>query len=63
MNVFRKSVFLKGIVDEAIDIGAKTIWAQLDVYDDVAREHALQADLNFAMDLCIRTEHERLALI
>lgn len=60
VNVFRKSVFLPGIVDEAIEIGAKTVWAQLDVMDDTARQHALDADLNYADDICIRTEHERL---
>jgi len=60
VNVFRKSVFLPQIVDEAIEIGAKTVWAQLGVEDETAQQHALDADLNFAMDLCIRTEHEHL---
>jgi uncharacterized protein len=60
VNVFRKSVFLPQIVDEAIEIGAKTVWAQEGVFDDIAREHALDAGLNYAEDMCIRTEHERL---
>ena len=60
VNVFRKSVFLPQIVDEAIQIGAKTIWAQEGVFDDAAKQHALDASLNYAENLCIRTEHERL---
>jgi predicted CoA-binding protein len=60
VDVFRKPEFLPGIVDEAIKIGAKTVWAQLDVVSDEAREKALAAGLNYADDLCIRTEHQRL---
>ncbi|MBZ0292485.1 MAG: CoA-binding protein [Anaerolineae bacterium] len=60
VDVFRKSQFLPGIVDEAIAIGAETVWAQLMVVSDEARAKALKAGLNFAQDLCIRTEHERL---
>ncbi len=60
VDVFRKSEYLPGIVDEAIAIGAKTVWAQLEVINDEARRKALDAGLNFAQDLCIRTEHERL---
>ncbi|MCU0499693.1 MAG: CoA-binding protein [Anaerolineae bacterium] len=58
--VFRDSRYLNGVVTDALQIGAKTVWAQLNVHDDAAREHALNAGLNFAMDLCIRTEHQRL---
>jgi predicted CoA-binding protein len=36
------------------------VWAQLDVVSDEAREKALAAGLNYADNLCIRTEHERL---
>lgn len=60
VNVFRKSVFLPQIVEDAIAIGAKTVWAQEGVFDDEARQRALGAGLNYAENLCIRTEHERL---
>lgn len=60
VNVFRKSVFLPQIIDDAIAIGARTVWAQEGVFDDAARSKALDAGLNYAEDLCIRTEHERL---
>ncbi len=60
VDVFRKADFMPEIVDEAIEIGAKTVWGQLDVVSDEAREKALAAGLNYADDLCIRTEHQRL---
>src|SRR5664279_3851940 len=59
VDVFRRSEFLPGIVDEAIAVGAKTVWAQLGVEDLEARRKALDAGLNFAMNLCLRTEHEK----
>lgn len=58
--VFRASRYLGQVVEDALQIGAKTVWAQLNVYDEAARERALNAGLNFAMDLCVRTEHEQL---
>jgi predicted CoA-binding protein len=60
VDVFRKADYVPGIVDEAIAVGAKTVWAQLDVVSDEAREKALAAGLNYADNLCMRTEHERL---
>jgi predicted CoA-binding protein len=60
VDVFRNSAYLSGIVDEAIAVGAKTVWAQQGVHDDEAVEKALAAGLNIATDLCIRTEHQRL---
>jgi predicted CoA-binding protein len=60
VDVFRRSEYLQGIVDEAIAVGAKTVWAQLEVEDEDARLTALGAGLNYAQNMCIRTEHERL---
>ncbi len=60
VNVFRRSDVLERVVDEAIAVGAKTVWAQLGVEDEDARLKALGAGLNYAENLCIRTEHERL---
>jgi hypothetical protein len=60
VDVFRKADALPEVVDEAIAVGAKTVWAQLGVENDDARLKALGAGLNYAQNLCIRTEHERL---
>ncbi|MBI1255956.1 MAG: CoA-binding protein [Chloroflexi bacterium] len=60
VDVFRKSDFMPGIVREAIAVGAKTVWGQEEVLSDEARDIALRAGLNYADDLCIRKEHERL---
>ncbi len=60
VDVFRNSQYLPEVVDEAIAIGAETVWAQLSVVNEEARDKALKADLNFAQDICIRTEHEHL---
>ncbi len=60
VDVFRKPEYLSEIVDEAIAIGAKTVWGQLEVYDEAAGQKALAAGLNIAMNLCLRTEHQRM---
>jgi predicted CoA-binding protein len=60
VNVFRRSSELAPVIDEAIAVGAKAIWTQLDVIDWEARDKALAAGLDVAMDLCIKVEHNRL---
>ncbi|HEY9851546.1 MAG TPA: CoA-binding protein [Leptolyngbyaceae cyanobacterium] len=60
VNVFRRSEFLAEVVDEAIDINAKTIWAQSGIYDESAARKALEAGLNVVMDACIKVEYVRL---
>lgn len=60
VNIFRRSEHVAEIVREAIAVGAKAIWTQLGVVDMAARDAALAAGLDVAMDLCIKVEHARL---
>lgn len=62
VNVFRRAEHLDGVVDEAIAVGAKTVWAQLGVIDHDAAHKATEAGLNMAMDRCIKVEYMRLGL-
>lgn len=60
VNVFRRSEYLPEIVDEAIAVNAKTMWAQLGIYDEKSAQKALDAGINVVMDACIKVEYLRL---
>jgi uncharacterized protein len=62
VNVFRRSEFLPDAVDEAIQVGAKSVWAQLRIHHPDAVAKAAAADLPLVMNLCIKIEHRRLAI-
>ncbi|WP_026731819.1 CoA-binding protein [Fischerella sp. PCC 9605] len=62
VNVFRRSEYLSEIVDEAIAINAKTVWAQLGVSNQQAAQKALSAGLNVVMDACLKIEYLRLGI-
>lgn len=56
VQVFRTSAALPGIAQEAIDIGAKVLWAQIGVFDEGAAQLAEQAGLRVVMDRCPKIE-------
>ncbi|MEQ8675145.1 MAG: CoA-binding protein [Aggregatilineales bacterium] len=60
VDVFRRSEFLDGVVEDAIAAGAKTVWSQLGVSDESAADKATEAGLNMVMNRCIKVEHMRL---
>jgi predicted CoA-binding protein len=62
VNVFRRSQFLPEIIDAAIVIKAKTVWAQLEIYDQESAQKAISAGLNVIMDSCIKIEYLRLGI-
>jgi predicted CoA-binding protein len=63
VDIFRKVSDIPGVVDEAIAIGAKSIWMQLALRDDESAHKAVDAGLDVVMDLCIKVEYERLATL
>jgi hypothetical protein len=62
VDVFRRSEYLLGVVEEAVAVGAKTVWAQLGIHNDAAKQRALDAGLNVVTNHCIKVEHSRLAI-
>lgn len=59
VNVFRRSEFLSGIIDEALAVGAQAVWAQLGVADDEAAAKGEAAGLPVIMDTCIKVSYLR----
>jgi len=61
VDCFRASDAIPGIVDEAIEIGAKVIWMQLGVRHDEAAAKAEAAGLKVVMNKCPKIEFGRLS--
>ncbi len=58
VEVFRKSVAVPGIAEEAIRIGAKFFWMQEGVVNEQARENLTAAGIPVVMDRCMKKELE-----
>jgi hypothetical protein len=60
VEVFRRNEAVPEIVDQAIEVGAKVVWMQEGVINEVAAETAREAGLEVVMDTCMRATHKRL---
>jgi len=59
VDAFRKDADLPGVAQEAVDLGAKTVWMQLGSWSEEAAAIAENAGLNAVMDRCVKIEHAR----
>lgn len=57
VDIFRRSDQVAPIVDEAIAKGAKAIWMQEGVVDEVSARKASDHGLDVVMDRCMMKEH------
>ena len=56
VNVFRRSEYTPEVAEEAVQVGARTLWLQLGIYNEEAAEIARRGGLNVIMDRCIKVE-------
>ena len=61
VNVFRAPDALPAIAEEAVAIGARSLWCQYTVINEVGGRIAEAGGLSVVMDRCLKVEHARYA--
>jgi uncharacterized protein len=61
VDIFRAADAIPGIVDDAIAVGASSVWMQLGLSHDEAAAKARKAGLAVVMNRCIKIEHSHLS--
>ncbi len=59
VDVFRKASDIPSVIDDALAIGAKTVWVQLGIWNEDAAVYGESHGLTVVMDRCIKVEHAR----
>jgi predicted CoA-binding protein len=57
VDIFRRADAVPGIVEDAIAVGAPTVWMQLGIVNEAAAQRAHDAGLNVVMNHCMHIEH------
>ena len=59
VDVFRKASDIPSVMDDAIAVGAKTVWVQLGIWNQDAAIYGESKGLTVVMDRCLKVEHAR----
>ncbi len=60
VDVFRRREHLPAVLDDAVAVGAKTLWLQSGLWDENVARDGEAAGLQVVMDRCLKVEHARL---
>src|SRR6185369_14321326 len=60
VDVFRRHEHLPAVLEDAIQVGAKTLWLQSGLVDEQVARVGEAAGLQVVMDRCLKVEHARL---
>ncbi len=61
VDVFRRPADLPAVAEEAVAVGASSLWIQLGLWSDEAASIAYHGGLDVVMDRCLKIEHARFA--
>jgi uncharacterized protein len=59
VDVFRRASDIPSVMDDAIAVGAPTVWVQLGIWNEEAAYYGESKGLTVVMDRCIKVEHAR----
>ncbi len=59
VDIFRRSEFVGPIVEDAIKIGAKSVWMQEGITNEEAASNARSAGLMVVMDMCMMKQYKK----
>jgi len=60
VDVFRRSEHVPPVADEAIEVGASTLWLQLGVVHEESAARAREAGITVVQNHCLKVEYARL---
>ena len=60
VDIFRPSKETPGFAEEAVKIGAKTLWLQYGIQNDEAEKIAQEANITYIANKCIKQEYQKL---